>query len=97
MRMILHIKPIGFTLCMGVSFLMPTHGFAVSKLPVQSVQQSGKCTGIILDEQGEPIIGATVQVKGTSNGAVTDLDGRFSLSNIPPGSIIVISYIGMDT
>ena len=97
MRMILHIKPIGFTLCMGVSFLMPTHGFAVSKLPVQSVQQSGKCTGIILDEQGEPIIGATVQVKGTSNGAATDLDGRFSLSNIPPGSIIVISYIGMDT
>ena len=95
--MILHIKPIGFTLCMGVSFLMPTHGFAVSKLPVQSVQQSGKCTGIILDEQGEPIIGATVQVKGTSNGAATDLDGRFSLSNIPPGSIIVISYIGMDT
>ena len=69
----------------------------MSKLPVQSVQQSGKCTGIILDEQGEPIIGATVQVKGTSNGAVTDLDGRFSLSNIPPGSIIVISYIGMDT
>lgn len=94
--MILHIKPIGFTLCMGVSFLMPTQGFAVSKQPVQSVQQSGRCTGVILDEQGDPIIGATVQVKGTSNGTATDLDGRFTLSNIPSGSIIVISYIGMD-
>ena len=69
----------------------------MSKQPVQSVQQSGRCTGIILDEQGEPIIGATVQVKGTSNGTATDLDGRFTLSNIPSGSIIVISYIGMDT
>ena len=69
----------------------------MSKLPVQSVQQSGRCTGVILDEQGEPIIGATVQVKGTSNGTATDLDGRFTLSNIPSGSIIVISYIGMDT
>ena len=69
----------------------------MSKQPVQSVQQSGRCTGIILDEQGEPIIGATVQVKGTSNGTTTDLDGRFTLSNIPSGSIIVISYIGMDT
>ena len=77
--MILHIKPIGFTLCMSVSFFMPTQGYAVSKLPVQSVQQSGRCTGVILDEQGEPIVGATVQVKGTSNGAATDLDGRFTL------------------
>ncbi len=76
---------------------MPTQGYAVSKLPVQSVQQSGRCTGVILDEQGEPIVGATVQVKGTSNGAATDLDGRFTLSNIPPGSVLVISYIGMET
>ena len=97
MRMTLHIKPIGFTLCMGVSFLMPTHGFAAPELPVQSVQQAGKCTGIILDEHGDPVIGATIQVKGTSNGTITDLDGRFILPNIKPGSVIVISYIGMDT
>ena len=95
--MTLHIKPIGFTLCMGVSFLMPTHGFAAPELPVQSVQQAGKCTGIILDEHGDPVIGATIQVKGTSNGTITDLDGRFILPNIKPGSVIVISYIGMDT
>ena len=95
--MTLHIKPIGFTLCMGVSFLMPTHGFAAPELPVQSVQQTGKCTGIILDEHGDPVIGATIQVKGTSNGTITDLDGRFILPNIKPGSVIVISYIGMDT
>ena len=36
-------------------------------------------------------------MKGTSNGAATDLDGRFTLSNIPPGSVLVISYIGMET
>lgn len=52
--------------------------------------------GTVVDEAGEPVIGATVQVKGTSQGTVTDIDGNFNLS-APAGSALVISYVGMQT
>lgn len=51
-------------------------------------------SGKITDERGEPIIGATIVVKGTSNGAITDLDGNFSLGGVPSDAIIAVSYIG---
>ena len=95
--MTLRIKPIGITLCVGVSFFMPTQALAAPELLVQNVQQAGKCTGVIVDEHGEPVVGATILVKGVGNGGTTDLDGRFNLPNIKPGSVLVISYIGMDT
>ena len=57
----------------------------------KAYSNQGNARVLFLTNKESLIIGATVQVKGTSNGAVTDLDGRFSLSNIPPGSIIVIS------
>ncbi|GLL54855.1 hypothetical protein KUBF_25170 [Bacteroides finegoldii] len=43
---------------------------------------------------GEAIIGASVVVKGTTNGSITDLDGKFSLSDVPSGAMITVSYIG---
>ncbi|MGM9812970.1 MAG: SusC/RagA family TonB-linked outer membrane protein [Muribaculaceae bacterium] len=49
--------------------------------------------GQVLDQNGEPVIGATVQVPGTSIGASTDLDGRFSLT-VPEGSNVKVSYVG---
>ncbi len=49
--------------------------------------------GTVLDERGEPIIGATVKVKGSKNATVTDLDGNFSLE-VPEGSLLVVSYLG---
>lgn len=50
--------------------------------------------GKVTDNTGEPIIGASVKVKGTSNiGTVTDIDGNFKL-NVKPGETLVISYIG---
>lgn len=60
-----------------------------------AVQQSKKVTGRVNDSQG-PLIGATVMVKGTSNGVVTDIDGNFNL-NAAPGSTLVISYVGYVT
>ena len=51
-------------------------------------------SGIIVDEKGEPVIGASVMVKGTSNGTITDVDGHYSLSNVPLNSTVNISYIG---
>ena len=52
--------------------------------------------GTVVDEAGIPIIGATVQVKGTGQGTVTDLDGRFSLT-APANGTLVISYVGLVT
>jgi TonB-linked SusC/RagA family outer membrane protein len=52
--------------------------------------------GTVVDEAGEPVIGATIQIKGTSQGTVTDYDGNFSLS-APAGGTLVISYVGYAT
>ena len=63
-----------------------------------SVEQvSNQCTGTITDANGEPIIGASVQVKGTHDGAVTDLNGRFVLSNVPKNASLIVSYVGFTT
>lgn len=61
------------------------------------VQQSGTCTGVVIDKTGETVIGATVVVKGTSNGTITGLDGDFSLTNVKKGDVIVISFVGYTT
>ncbi len=55
-------------------------------------QQSGTCTGVVKDATGETVIGASVVVKGTTNGTITGLDGDFSLSNVKKGDIIQISF-----
>jgi TonB-linked SusC/RagA family outer membrane protein len=57
---------------------------------------AGKITGTIVDSTGEPIIGASVLVKGTQVGTTTDIDGNFTLSKVS-GSTLVISYVGMKT
>ncbi len=49
------------------------------------------------DATGETVIGASVVVKGTTNGTITGLDGDFSLSNVKKGDIIVISFVGYQT
>ena len=55
------------------------------------VQQGKKISGTILDDSGIPVIGANIVVKGTTNGTITDADGRFVLDNIPEGAILVVS------
>ncbi|MFK2074233.1 SusC/RagA family TonB-linked outer membrane protein [Bacteroides fragilis] len=59
-------------------------------------QQNLKVSGVVTDEAGEPLIGVSVLVKGTTLGNITDLNGRFSL-DVPEGSILEISYIGHKT
>lgn len=53
--------------------------------------------GVVVDATNFPIIGATVRVKNTDNGTITDFDGNFSLSNVKPGQYLQISYIGYKT
>ena len=51
-------------------------------------------TGAIVDSTDEPLIGANVLVKGTTNGTITDFDGKFTLKDVTPSDILVCSYIG---
>lgn len=54
-------------------------------------------SGVIVDTNGEPVIGASVLVKGTTNGTITDMDGKFTINDVPENSILDISYIGYKT
>ena len=74
--------------------------FATSPAGVDDVkitQQSETATGTVLDNTGETVIGASVVVKGTTNGVVTDIDGNFSLQNVKKGAILQVSYVGYKT
>ena len=68
-------------------------GFVAPSLMQTAVAQTQKVTGPVVDEFGDPIIGANIRVKGTSNGAVTDIDGKFSL-DVKPGADLEVSFIG---
>jgi hypothetical protein len=58
-------------------------------------QESGRTlTGVVKDENGEPVIGANVMVEGSTNGTITDIDGNYSLQGVPAKAIIRVSYIG---
>lgn len=61
---------------------------------MHSVQQDHACTGVVVDQNGETVIGASVVVKGTTNGTITGLDGDFSIPNVKKGDVIVVSYVG---
>lgn len=61
---------------------------------VQAVMQTSVVKGRILDSTGEPIIGASIIEKGTTNGTITDIDGNFSLSVSSSKAILVVSYLG---
>ena len=74
--------------------------FATSPAGIDDVkitQQSETATGTVLDELGEGVIGASVVVKGTTNGVVTDIDGNFSLQNVKKGDVLQVSFVGYAT
>lgn len=70
-------------------FFIPAMNVSASSLQADKF----KVSGIVKDATGEPVIGASVVEKGTTNGTVTDLDGNFNLS-VASNSTIVISFIG---
>lgn len=57
-------------------------------------QQKRTITGVVKDDLGEPIIGANVVISGTTNGTITDFDGKFSLADVSEKDLINVSYIG---
>jgi TonB-linked SusC/RagA family outer membrane protein len=63
---------------------------------IASAQQSS-VSGTVIDQKGNPMVGVTVAVKGTSTGAVTDQNGKYTLTNVPQNSTIIYSFVGMTT
>lgn len=72
-------------------------GTGGNPVSVSGVQQNGSCVGVVKDSAGETVIGASVVVKGTTNGTITGIDGDFSLSNVKKGDVIVVSFVGFTT
>lgn len=62
-----------------------------------AIGQNITVNGNVQDETGEPIIGATIQLKGSSIGTITDMEGNFTLRNVPPTGVLVFSYVGYAT
>lgn len=89
----------GCALCMTLcltSAALPGRANAESSAIVNEVLQSSVVKGVVKDSNGEPLLGVNVLVKGTTIGAVTDIDGNFSFE-APAGCTLVISYIGFES
>ena len=81
----------------GITFEFMGKQVILKKEPVPIVKKR-QITGSITDESGEPLIGASIMIKGTSIGTVTDLNGTFSLTgDFSDKSILLFSYIGMNS
>ena len=83
-------------LCFPTSLLTSQQILATETVTSSVMQQTKKVTGVVKDKNGDNIIGASVLVKGTTNGTITDLDGKFTL-DAPDNGTLVVSYIGFTT
>ena len=97
--MLKRIKSVSMLLALaGVSSTGAAYAVAVPEVDAtRGMQQQSTCTGVVKDATGETVIGASVVVKGTTNGTITGLDGDFSLSGVKKGDIIQISFVGYKT
>ena len=82
------IKAMGMLLALSsLGGIMPSYA-SEKGVGVEAVQQNGQCTGVVKDASGVTVIGASVIVKGTTHGTVTDVDGRFILDGVKLGDVI---------
>jgi len=84
------------SILLAFSPVMSANGNPVAEpeIVVQVSQQSSTVKGVVEDDMG-PVVGATVVVKGTTNGTVTDMDGNFSLPGVKEGSILVVCRLSL--
>lgn len=93
------LKLNGGSVVVGVIFLFcsvvwPAQGLpAESGTPVVQSQQTKTVEGAVKDDKGEPVVGASVIIKGTTQGTATDVNGKFKL-DVPDGSVLVVSSLG---
>ena len=86
-------------ICLLMSAFSVNAAFAVPVLDreVMVIQQGRTLTGTVVDNFGDPVIGANVIVKGTTIGNITDVNGTFTVENVPDDAVLQISYIGFKT
>jgi TonB-linked SusC/RagA family outer membrane protein len=75
-----------------ISCAEPTAKKPSANLNIQ--QQTKTITGTVIDDTGTELIGVNIQIRGAAIGAITDINGQFTLQNVPTGATLVISYIG---
>ena len=80
----------------GTHIVLTKRKVADDSRSIQETAQAEPVKGVVLDRNGEPIIGASVAVKGGTVGTITDLDGKFSL-DAPRNSVLIVSFIGYKT
>ena len=92
----------------AIKWMLPAFLLTVANVPYQSLradvfpvvqhaQQTAKLKGKITDHGGDPLPGATVQIKGSTKGVITDVDGIFEFDDCPLNSVLTVSYIGMES
>ena len=91
------VKTVGVLLALSALPMGAAYaGTVTSHAVVQNAQADAECKGVVLDATGEPMIGASVVVKGKSGlGTVTDIDGNFTLRNVKKGDVIRVTSLGM--
>ncbi len=90
-----YLKRIAWSAMLTLAFLwLPVGNQGLARAAESmAAQQQGTITGTVIDDQGEPVIGASVVVEGTATGSITDLDGNFTLK-VAPGTKLKVSFIG---
>lgn len=82
----------------GYSYKLIDRYIAINRtVDFGTAQQQATISGTVTDEGGQPLPGVTVVIKGTTQGTVTNVDGNYSISNIPPDATLVFSFVGMRT
>ena len=84
------------TLLLSSGNVIATQTTIDGSLRVTEQLQTQIVNGLVVDVNGEPVIGASVVEKGTTNGGITDINGKFTL-NVKPGSTLQISFVGYQT
>lgn len=97
MNMALKDQPLTFTIKGRTIFIMKKPEEEKKSVQVAPTGDPITVSGRVTDENGEPLVGANVKVKGSSNGITTDNQGRFSLNNVDPNSTLEISFVGHET
>lgn len=81
------------TLFLSLLLFIPIYGYAEDEVTHQIVQQTSRVRGTVTDEQGEPLIGASIAIKGTTSGVITDFNGQFSI-DASKSATLIVSYVG---
>lgn len=93
----LFVRIMAFSICLAPSSHVFADESSSSVSMSQVVLQQKEVTGVVKDALGDPLIGVSVMVKGTTEGSITNIDGKFNIKTTAENPILVLSYIGYKT